>query len=218
MDFNIARSNMAQQQLRPWGVLDPQLLEIFSTIPREQFVPDNFKQLACSEAFLPIGNNQVMLPPNIIARMLQPLQLRKDNKVLQIGTGTGYITALLCQLAKTVTAIEIIPALAKQTTQNLKYLNLYNVSVQVGDGTQGSLTKDPSYDAIVLTGSLPFLPKILGEKLATHGKLFAVLGKPPSMSALLLTRTDKQRWEETILFETELPPLFYAHKQTGFQF
>ncbi len=217
MDFNTARFNMVQQQIRPWDVFDPQILELFATIPREQFVPQDFQQLAFSDTFLPIGHNQVIFPPKLTGRILQSLNLRKEHSVLEIGTGTGYLTALLSQLAKRVTTIEIIPELAKEALQNLKSLNLHNITLLIGDGLQ-TCTNEDRYDVIILTGSLPILPKILREQLSINGKLFAVIGKSPAMSALLLTRINKEYWREKILFETELPPLLYSSKKPGFQF
>ena len=136
---------------------------------------------------------------------------------MEIGTGTGYLTALLSQLAKRVTTIEIIPELAKEALQNLKSLNLHNITLLIGDGVQTRTNEDP-YDVIILTGSLPILPKVLREQLSINGKLFAVIGKPPAMSALLLTRINKEYWREKILFETELPPLLYSSTEQGFQF
>jgi len=217
MDFNVARFNMVQQQLRPWDVSQPHILEIFQTTPREHFVLNDFKQLAFSDTFLPIGHNQVMLPPKMVARILQSLNLTKENSVLQIGAGTGYITALLCQLVKNVTAIEILPELAKESIENLKHFNYHNVTLHIGDGTEELIEEDP-YDAIILTGSLRQLPKTLSKRLANNGKLFAVVGKSPAMSALLLTRVGKEHWRERILFETEIPSLIYTPKQAGFQF
>lgn len=217
MNVNLARFNMVQQQVRTWDVLDPRILELMALIPREKFVPPDFQQLAFSDTFIPIGHNQVMLPPKIVGRILQSLALNKRDSVLQIGTGTGYITSILCQLAKKITAVEINPELAKQTLKNLKELGLHNFVLEVGDAMPGWPNNAP-YDAIILTGSVPVLPKSLGNELAINGRLFAVIGKSPAMSAIVLTRLDKEQWSKQVLFETNIPPMIPTTKVEDFQF
>jgi protein-L-isoaspartate(D-aspartate) O-methyltransferase len=217
MNVNLARFNMVQQQVRTWDVLDPRILELMTLTPREVFVPADFQQLAFSDTFIPIGYDQVMLPPKIVGRILQSLTLNKRDSVLQIGTGTGYLSALLCQLAKKITAVEVIPELAKQTLKNLKALGLHNFVLEVGDAVPGWPDNAP-YDAIILTGSVPVLPKSLGEELAINGRLFAVIGKAPAMSAVLLTRVGKEQWSKQVLFETNLPSMTHEVKVEDFQF
>ena len=217
MDFNTARFNMVQQQIRTWNVLDLHILDLLGTTPREKFVPKPYQLLAFSDTSIPIGYNQVMLPPKLVGRILQSINLQPEETILEIGTGTGYMTALLSQLAQEVVSFEIIPALAKEARQNIKTLNLQNTLIEVGDGVNGYLNKHAPFDAIVLTGSLPFLPRILREQLAIQGRLFAVVGNGPAMSAMLLTRIDEEQWEEKCLFETEIPPLTHPTIQ-HFQF
>jgi protein-L-isoaspartate(D-aspartate) O-methyltransferase len=217
MNLNLARFNMVQQQVRSWDVLDPRVLQLMTTVPREQFVPTAFQQLAFSDTSIPIGYGQVTLPPKMIGRVLQALTLDKRASVLEIGTGTGYMTSLLCQLAKKVTTIEIIPELAKEAFKNFKTLNLSNIVSEIGDGIQG-WSANASYDAIVLTGSVPVLPASLSEQLTNNGRLFAVVGKAPAMSAVLLTRVNNERWTKQNLFETDIAPLLNAPQLNNFQF
>ncbi len=217
MDFNLARFNMVQQQIRTWSVLDSHLLELLGTIPREQFVPSNLRTLAFSDTFISIDYNQVMLPPKIVGRMLQALKLSKNDRVLEIGTGSGYITALLAKLAKEVVSIEIIPELADIARQNIEALHIDNVTVEVGDGCMERIESTP-YDAIIITGSLSLLPKTFKNQLAVAGRLGAFVGTSPCMSAVLLTKTDTLNWQEECLFETDIPPLLHGPQLNHFQF
>jgi protein-L-isoaspartate(D-aspartate) O-methyltransferase len=217
MDFNLARVNMVQQQVRTWDVLDPRILDLLSTIPREPFVLPAFKALAYSDAFLPIGFNQVILQAKIVGRLLQALNIKETESVLEIGTGTGYITALLCLLAKKVASIEIIAELSFEAKHHLKSLDLQNVTLEVGNGIEGCPVHGP-YDVIVLTGSVPLLAKALREQLSIKGRLFAVTGQAPAMSAILITRVDKELWKEKVLFETDIPPLLHGPESKTFTF
>jgi len=216
MDFNLARSNMVQKQVRAWEVLDARILNLLTLIPREQFVSAP-KALAFSDTFVPIGFDQVTLPAKIVGRALQALQITNTESVLEIGTGTGYLTALLCHLAKKVTSLEIIPELSFEAKQHLKTLKLHNATLEVGNGMEGWPNHGP-YDVIILTGSVPLLPKILREQLSIQGRLFAVVGQPPTMSALLITRMTKELWQEKALFETDIPPLLHGPKPKSFHF
>ncbi len=215
MDLSIARLNMIQQQIRTWDVLDPNVLDVFNKSPRERFVAPAFKTLAFSDASIPIGHNQVTLPPKTIGRIIQALDLSPKNHVLEIGTGTGYITSLLSRLVKKVVTIEIIPELAEEALQHFQELHLHNIKSEVGDGTAGWPNEGP-YDAILLTGSLPVLPKILGKQLVIGGRLFALLGNPPAISAVLLTRINKDQFSQKILFETQVPPLIHSLQYESF--
>jgi protein-L-isoaspartate(D-aspartate) O-methyltransferase len=193
------------------------------TLPREQFVLPAYRHLAFSDSFMPIGEGQVSLPPKIIGRMLQALKLDPQETVLEVGTGTGYITALLACLVKQVVSVEIIPTLSVKATQLLYSLNLshrlhsHPIQLAVGNAAQGWQAQAP-YDAILFTGSLPFLPADVREQLSVKGRIFAILGREPVMSATLLTRLGKERWSEQVLFETVLPPLIDTPPLKGFQF
>ncbi len=217
MEVNIARSNMVQQQVRAWDVLDPSVLEIMSQIPRELFVAKEFQQLAFSDAFVPIGFDQVSLKPNIIGRMLQALQLNKKDSVLEVGTGTGYITALAAHFVKSIISIEIIPELSQIAKGLLRNLGIFNVNLEVGNAATGYSIHAP-YDVIMMTGSVPCLPKGLIDQLAFNGRLFVVVGNSPAMSALLITRHNKNRFTDKILFETDIPPLQNAEQPNKFRF
>lgn len=217
MNIHSARFNMVQQQVRTWDVLDPSILKIIEAVPREKFVPPQFRQLAFSDTFIPIGYDQFMLPPKMVGRILQALALNKQSHVLEIGTGTGYMTALLCHLAKNVVTAEIIPELASIAEKNLSEMKLRNFDLEIVDGIRG-VSKFSPYNAIVLTGSVASLPKAFGEQLSIHGKLFAVIGQKPAMSGTLLTKVGKDQWTKQILFETVIPPLKNAPAATTFKF
>jgi protein-L-isoaspartate(D-aspartate) O-methyltransferase len=217
MDLNIARFNMVQQQIRPWGVLDTNILDLLSTVPREHFVLPGFEHLAFCDAAIPIGYGQVMLPPKIVGRMLQALQLDNQETILEVGTGTGYMTALLACLAKKVISLEIIPELSQQAGELLKTLESRNIQLEVGDAASGWLPAAP-YDVIVFTGSLPYVPTVLREQISIDGRIVAIIGNQPVMSVVLLTRVGKDRWVERRLFETVVPPLINAPQMEQFQF
>lgn len=217
MDLKAAQYNMVHQQLQSWGVLDPALLKLFMTVPREQFVLPEYRDLAFSDSFLPIGQGQVSLPPKIIGRMLQALKLDAEETVLEVGTGTGYITALLACLVKQVVSLEIIPELSLKAAELLQLGKHSHLQLAIGNAAAGWKASAP-YDAIIFTGSLPFLPAIVREQVSINGRIFAILGREPVMSATLLTRLGKERWSEQVLFETVLPPLINAPQPKGFRF
>lgn len=211
VDFNLARTNMVKQQVRAWDVSDPRILEPLSTLPREHFIPEAYRGVAYADTLVPIGYGEWMLPAKVVGRLLQALHLDESDAVLEIGTGTGYVTALLAHLVKSVVSVEIIPQLAHSASQILPHLDIQNVAIEVGDGLQGPVAAGAEpFDAIVLTGSVPCLPKHLRERLAINGRLFAVIGEPPVMSAVLLTRLTKEYWTEQSVFETVIPPLQHA--------
>lgn len=207
MDFTLARKNMVRHQLRPWGVYDLPLLNYMSELPREHFVQSGYQNVAYADTFLPMGFGETALPPKLAARMVQALQLKSTDKVLEVGTGTGYITAILGHLAKSVIGVERSPDLAKSARQLLSHLDIRNVTIETGDGLFGWTSASP-YDAILLTGSIPCLPKIFREQLSVNGRLVAVLGDGQVMSVMLLSRVAKEYWSEQQLFETRIPPLF----------
>lgn len=217
MDFKLARYNMVQQQIRPWDVLDPEVLAVLNKLPRERFVPKPFKPLAYSDSSFPIGNDQVILPPKIIGRLLQALKLNKKDSVLEIGTGAGYLTAALAMLAKKVLTYDIFEEFSKQAKEHLDALELKNVSFKNTDAFQ-DLPLNETFDAIVITGSLPTLPKNLKQALSMKGRLFVVVGDAPSQSALLLIRKGKEHWVEKSLFETVINRLPNKTISESFEF
>jgi protein-L-isoaspartate(D-aspartate) O-methyltransferase len=205
-DFHQARLNMVLQQVQPFGVSDTRVLDSFARLPREHFVADALRGVAYADNCIPIGYGEVSLPPKVIARALQALQLDPSNSVLEIGTGTGYITGLLASLVQQVVSIEIVPELAQSASRILPHFDLGNFTIHVGNGLLGAPTDGP-FDAIILTGSVSCLPTVLRDQLSVNGRLFAVIGEHPVMSAILLTRVANEYWTEQVLFETSIPPL-----------
>ncbi len=218
-DMNIekARHNMIEQQIRPWDVIDQRVLNLLQRIPREDFVLPEYRSLAFTDMELPIGYDQVMMEPKLEARMLQSLAIKPDDKVLEIGTGSGYVTAMLAALASEVTSVEIEPALQQQAERNLTTKGIGNVTLHQGDAANG-WQDGQSYNVIVVTGSLPALPKALKDNLQVGGRLFAVVGSAPAMTALLVTRINSNEWREESLFETVVPPLRNSQVTEKFEF
>ena len=185
-----ARFNMIEQQIRPWNVLDTRVLELLSTFNREEFVPADSKSLAFGDFELPLAQGASMLTPKVEARMLQDLKLTGTENVLEIGTGSGYMAALLGRLSHHVTTLEINPVLASQAIQNLAHAVVANVDVKVADGSNTDAI-DGEFDVIVLSGSVATIPNALLAKLKVGGRLAAIVGSEPVMRFTLVTRTDK---------------------------
>lgn len=216
MNLEPARQQMIGQQLRAWGVLDERVLEIMAMLPRELFVPAQWRQLAYADAPIPLGSGREMPPPKIQGRALQATRPQPGDNVLEIGTGTGYLTACLACLAGRVTSIEIHPGLAEAARRNLSALMLENVEVVVGRGLGMEFPAD--YDVICLNGSVPAPPESLLRRLRTGGRMFVVTGTPPVMEALKITRDADSDWTTEDLFETVLPVLEGACKPEEFVF
>jgi protein-L-isoaspartate(D-aspartate) O-methyltransferase len=216
-DFEIARRKMVDQQARPWEVLDQRVLDVLLRTPREDYVPEVSRSLAYIDMDLPIGHNQTMPPPKVQARLVQSLELGPKDKVLEIGTGTGYVTALLAQLVDHVYSVEIVPELAQQAKQNLDVHNIKNVTIDVGDGARG-WAKHAPYDAILVTGSVPLLADDFKQQLAPNGRLVVVVGQPPVMEALLVRRLGSGGYERLSLFDTVVPKLINAPEPPKFVF
>jgi len=213
-----SRFNMVEQQIRPWDVLDPKVLELFKQVPRENFVPKQFKGLAFADIEVPLGEGQQMLSPKIEGRILQALAIKPADKVLEIGTGAGYLTALMAKQAKQVDSIELHAKLSAQAAKNLAAEKIKNVSLIVGDGTEGLAAKAP-YDVIVFTGALSIPPsQQLEAQLAVGGRMFFVVGEPPAMEAMLVERIASDIFKRDALFETCLPLLANAPKEKRFTF
>jgi len=206
MNFEIARHNMIEQQIRPWNVIDPVVLDALDVVPRENYVPDELKQSAFSDVELPIGYNQVMLCPKIEAKILQAVQAQKTDNVLEVGTGSGYMTALLAHLTDKVTTIEINEQLSRQAQEKLSAEGFNNITYIIDDASKG-FAQYPPFDIIILTGSAAQLPDDFKQSLKTGGRLFAVTGTAPVMEASLITRVSSDQYTCEELFETEIPPL-----------
>jgi protein-L-isoaspartate(D-aspartate) O-methyltransferase len=205
-NFEQARFNMIEQQIRPWDVLDQRTLDLVAHVPREQFVPQDYRKLAFADINIPLAKGQVMMSPKVEARLLQALRLNPNDSVLEIGTGSGYFTALLAKAAKRVESVDIFPEFIQAAEVKLQALNINNVTLQVGDAINGWSTK-MNYDVIVLTGSVPVLTSHFQDQLDEGGCLFAIVGEEPIMQAQLLTKVSQTETHLEVLFETVLPPL-----------
>lgn len=215
MDFEKARTNMVQRQIHTWEVLDQRVLDLLARSPREEYVPEAYRYLAYADTHVPLEGDEVMMPPREEARVLQALALQAEDKVLEIGTGSGYLTSLLAALAREVVSVEISPTLQARARANLAGHDVSNVALELGDGVRGWPQGAP-YDAIAVTGSLPVLHDDLQRQLALGGRLFVVVGEAPAMEAQLITRMDEDDWATDSLFETVLPPLKGAEKPRRF--
>lgn len=217
MNYEEARFNMVEQQVRPWDVLDPQVLDVMASVPRENFVPEQYKNLAYSDCGVPIGNQQEMMKPVLVGRMLQALNIKDDEVVLEVGTGTGYLTACLAKLGSYVYSVDINEDFMPQAQRNLSSLAIDNVTLQTGDASKGWAER-PSYDVIVITGSMPEVPETYKQSLEVGGRLFVVVGDAPAMRAMLITRVTDDIWSEETFIETELPALTNSSKAPVFEF
>ena len=210
LDFEQARHNMIEQQVRPWDVLDARVLEVFTAVLREDYVPAAYRNLAFTDMSLPLGLGEVMMKPVVEGRMLQALALKSSDQVLEIGTGSGFITACLAKLAASVTSLELRADLAEQACARLHAADVYNATVEI---CEALLHYQPphQFDAIAITGAVFELPSKLREWVKPNGgRLFAIVGESPAMQAKLFTRLDEQRFSEENLFETDLPYLTHA--------
>ncbi len=217
MNIEQARENMIKQQLRTWEVLDDQLLELLQQVPREEFVPPAWRNLAFADMNIPLDEGQVMMTPKVEARMLQALAIRPDENVLEVGTGSGYVTALLAKQAKQVYSVEISPRLLAQAGEKMRTHKIKNAELEEGDAARGWSAR-PMYEVIAITGSLPILPRAFLESMAIGGRLFAIIGDTPVMEATLVTRIGKHDWSRELLFETDLPPLKNVQQPERFVF
>lgn len=216
-NYESARFNMVEQQVRPWDVLDPQVLQLLASAPREDYVPEAYRQLAYADIEIPLGHGEAMMYPRVEGRMLQALNIQPTDKILEIGTGSGFVTSLLAHLGESVYSIEIVPEFSQSAAQKLASHNVTNVTLEVGDGVRGWATHQP-YDAILVTGSVPELYPELKQQLAIGGRLAVVVGTGIVMEALQVVRTGDDSWTTTSLFETELKPLVHAVAPRTFEF
>jgi protein-L-isoaspartate(D-aspartate) O-methyltransferase len=216
MDIERARFNMVEQQIRTWDVLDQDILDLLFTIKREEFVPAAYRMLAFADLEIPLGGGEKMWTPKMEARVLQELALEAGEAVLEIGAGSGYFTALLASRGADVTSVEINPRLAADARTRLGRSGIGGIELEEGDGAQGF--GSALYDAIVLTGSTPILPQGLLAQLNDGGRMFAVVGDAPVMTARLVRWVGPQSVTTTGLFETVIDPLKNAAQPARFRF
>jgi protein-L-isoaspartate(D-aspartate) O-methyltransferase len=217
MNFEQARLNMVAQQIRTWDVLDQAVLDCIAAIPRDEFVPESYRTLAYSDSAIPLGYGETMMTPKIEARLLQSLNLQPNDRVLEIGTGSGYLTVLLGSLAGHVTSIEIRPAFLDSARKRLEAYGTGEVHLEEGNGIDGWESREP-YEVIVLTGSVSAARPVIERQLAIGGRLFLIVGTSPTMEACLVTRMGDTEFIAESLFETDLKPLVGGEAQAQFQF
>ncbi len=206
MNFEQARFNMIEQQIRPWDVLDADVLRLLAEVKREAFVPLAHKALAFADLEIPLGFGQTMLPPRLEARLLQDAAIQKSEKVLEIGAGSGYMAALLAQQASRVISLEINPELANMARANLQKAGVTNAEVRHFDGSKGTQVESP-FDVIMLSGSVAVVPSALLAQLKVGGRLVAIVGDEPVMRATVVTRTSKTDYLTTQPWDTMAPRL-----------
>lgn len=217
-DIEQNRFNMIEQQIRTWDVLDLSILDLLYKVKREDFVPPAYRNLAFFDMEIPLEKGQVMLTPKLEARILQEIQLKKTDKVLEIGTGSGYLTALMAEKAEHVHSVEIFPELIEMAKKNLQAIDCQNITIDEGDGARGWFQEQAYYDVIVLTGSVPVLPDTFQHALNPGGRLFAIVGDEPVMEGRLVTCEKLGTYETTHLFETVTAPLQNTRQPERFLF
>jgi protein-L-isoaspartate(D-aspartate) O-methyltransferase len=217
MNIEQARFNMIEQQIRPWNVLDQDVLDLLHVVKREQFVPAAYQNLAFADVEIPLPGGDAMLAPKFEARSLQETGVKKHETVLEIGTGSGYMAALLAHRAAKVTTVEINPETAEQAKKNLANAGVHNVTVEVGNGAQG-WEKGAPYDVIVISGALEVLPEAILKQVKVGGRIAAIVGQAPVMEASIITRTGDNAYSTVKLFETNVRYLTGAPVPSHFQF
>jgi protein-L-isoaspartate(D-aspartate) O-methyltransferase len=216
MQTEFARAQMVTQQVRAWDVLDERVLDAMRRTPREFFVPERYAGLAFADTDIPLAPGQHMLPPNIVGRVLQALQAAPGMRALVVGCGTGFVPACLSAMGASVRAVEIRPELAEAARRNLKRAGFGQVEVVTGDTF--NLDTGNDYALIAVCGALPMYDERFARALAVGGRLFVVVGNSQPQEALLVTRTDTEKWDSVGLFETAIDPLDHAPRPEPFQF
>ncbi|MBM3341035.1 MAG: protein-L-isoaspartate O-methyltransferase [Betaproteobacteria bacterium] len=217
IDLERARFNMVEQQIRPWEVLDTKVLDLLYRVKREAFVPEAYRELAFADLEIPIGLGEKMLSPKLEARMLQELAITPSDRILEVGTGSGYMTALLASQGAHVYSVDIVDAFIKIASDRLTQHGLRNVTLEHGDAARGWEKHGP-YDVIVLTGSVPVLAQSFQQSLNAGGRMVAVVGEAPVMEARLITCAAAGAYNTASLFETCIPALRNAPQRQRFSF
>ena len=215
MDFEKARFNMVEQQVRPWDVLNPRVLDVISEIPRENFAPEEYKNLAYVDTSIPLGSYEEqpcnMAHPIIDGRILQELDIDDEDLILEIGTGSGYLTACLAKLGRHVDSVDINEDMTAMAEKNLQALGINNVNLSTGDASK-TWEQKRNYDVIAITAAMKTIPTSYKKLLKTGGRLFVVTGDAPAMTAYRVTRTDENKWTTEELFETSIEPMIQPVK------
>lgn len=217
MNIEQARFNMIEQQIRPWNVLDQDVLDVLVLVKREQFVPAACKNLAFIDTEIPLAGGEAMFTPKLEARLLQEIQLKKHETVLEIGAGSGYMAALLAHKARHVTTVEILPALKTMAETHLAQAGVSNVTVELGNGAQGWAQGAP-FDVIVISGALEVLPEAFLKQVKVGGRIAVILGQAPVMTANIITRVSDAAFNTVKVFETSVKPLSAALAPSRFTF
>jgi protein-L-isoaspartate(D-aspartate) O-methyltransferase len=222
MNIEQARFNMIEQQIRPWNVLDTDILDLLHVVKREQFVPVAYQNLAFADAEIPLPAGEAMLTPKLEARILQEVGLKKHETVLEIGTGSGYMAALMAHRAAKVTSVEVNTEIKELAEKNLVKAGISNVSVELGNGAkgwkQGANDGGAQYDVIVISGALEVLPEAFLQQVKVGGRIAAIVGEPPAMEFNIVTRTGESSWSTVKVFETNVKYLSGATAVSHFQF
>lgn len=211
MDFEKARFNMVEQQIRPWDVLDMNILDLLFEVKRELFVPTDKRDLAFVDTQLPLANGHFMLEPKVEARLVQDLEIKPTDRILEVGTGTGYVTALLAKRGREVVSIDIDPAMKAQAEKNLENAGVDNVQLLEGNGLEGAPSKAP-FDVILVGGSTPVVPEKLKAQLAVGGRMAVIVGEEPVMRALIVRRESETAFGQTTSFDTSIVRLARAEE------
>ncbi|HEU4852927.1 MAG TPA: protein-L-isoaspartate O-methyltransferase [Telluria sp.] len=217
MNIEQARFNMIEQQIRPWNVLDPDVLELLGVVKREQFVPEAYKGLAFADTEIPLGDGEFMFTPKMEARILQELQVKKHENVLEIGAGSGYMAALLAHKAQHVTTVEILPRLKDLAAANLANAGVANVTVELGNGSAG-WANGAQFDVIAISGALEVLPEAFLKQVKVGGRIAAIVGHAPVQSVQIITRVSDTAYDSVAIFETNVQPLRSAPVPSHFTF
>ena len=217
LDMEQARFNMIEQQIRPCDVLEGRILELLKYVRREHFVPEALREMSFMDMEIPLGYGATMWQPKLEARAVQELHLSRSDKVLEVGSGSGYLTALLSVLAGHVTSVEIVPELSAMAAQHLRPYHRNNITLEIGDAARG-WGGGAYYDVIVLTGSTPVLPAAFQDSLNVGGRIFAIVGDAPAMEAKLITRVAADTYETVNIMEACVAPLQNALQPERFVF
>lgn len=208
---------MLEQQIKPWNMPNQDILDLLAETHREDFMPDTYKRLALADTHIPLSHGQTTMTPKVEARLLHALKIEPQDEILEVGTGTGYLTALLAKSGSHVLSVDIYPDFTKQAGLKLQQHGIQNVTMETGDAMYGWQKSSP-FDVMVFTGSAPFLQECIQQQLQIGGRLFLIIGQSPVMEARLIKRLSENEWSTEVLFETDLPKLEGTYPVEPFKF